>query len=155
LGNGISPPTWGLSHFYLKSTIPAWRPRRRLVYGTEKEGMSMFEAVIVTGNTEPLEMNMSGSRVTVKWTKETGFTVTLVSKDTETRFNSKFDMIRVAVENNDPDVNTVMVTNEYNEFRNTLGYIEKSNYADLTINPSVIQVNNDLFTEVRIAIYPK
>ena len=55
----------------------------------------MFEAVIVTGNAEPLEMNMSGSRVTVKWTKETGFTVTLVSKDTETRFNSKFDMIRV------------------------------------------------------------
>lgn len=115
----------------------------------------MFEAVIVTGNAEPLEMNMSGSRVTVKWTKETGFTVTLVSKDTETRFNSKFDMIRVAVENNDPNVNTVLVTNEYNEFRNTLGYIEKSNYADLTINPSVIQVNNDLFPEVRIAIYPK
>jgi len=125
------------------------------VYGTKKEGMSMFEAVIVTGNAEPLEMNMSGSRVTVKWTKETGFTVTLVSKDTETRFNSKFDMIRVAVENNDPNVNTVMVTNEYNEFRNILGYVEKSNYADLTINPSVIQVNNDLFPEVRIAIYPK
>lgn len=115
----------------------------------------MFEAVIVTGNTEPLEMNMSGSRVTVKWTKETGFTVTLVNQDTETKFNSKFDMIRVAIENNDPNVNTVLVTNEYNEFRNTLGYIEKSNYADLTINPSVIQVNNDLFPEVRIAIYPK
>lgn len=95
------------------------------------------------------EIETGNTRVTVN-VIDTVFVVEVTNGDDRVSKSIETDSFRLSIEDN-----LVVLSNQRNERRVSFATIEVEDYADIAITPSVIQLNNDLFKEIRMSVYPR
>lgn len=112
-----------------------------------------FEIVLVKTVTDEetniFELSTGNTRITINVINK-AFVVEVTNGDDRVSKSIETDSFRLSIEDN-----LVVLSNQRNERRVSFATIEVEDYADIAITPSVIQLNNDLFKEIRMSVYPK
>lgn len=109
-----------------------------------------FEIVLVRGGEgRVFELSSGNTRITIHIV-EKAFVVELTNGDETISKSIPADSMRLTIEDD-----LVVLSNQRNENRVPFATIEVEDYADIVLTPSVIQLNNDLFKEIRMSVYPK
>lgn len=112
-----------------------------------------FEIVLVKTATDEgtniFELSAGNTRITINVINK-AFVVEVTNGDDSISKAIPSDSMRLTIEND-----LVVLSNQRNENRVPFVVVEVEDYADIVLTPSVIQLNNDLFKEIRMSVYPK